>query len=115
MADKNLRLGEFEEKVLLAVMGLGTNAYGVTIREAVQTLTEQSVSIGALYTTLSRLEAKGMVSSRLGESTAQRGGRAKRYYKIEGTGQLALTGAERARTRLREGLSPNLQPAGSKL
>src|SRR3712207_4024781 len=112
MADKKRYLGEFEEIVLLAVARLGSNAYGVSIRETVERVAGRQASIGAIYTTLDRLEEKGMVCSYEGEPTAQRGGRAKRYFQIEGAGRQALDEAERTRTRLREGLTPDLQTVG---
>jgi DNA-binding PadR family transcriptional regulator len=112
MTDKNLYLGEFEEIVLLAVARLGTNAYGVTIRRTVEEVAERSTSYGAIYATLDRLEDKGMVSSRLGDATPQRGGRAKRYFKLEAVGQLALDLAQRTRDRLRDSVTPDFQPNG---
>lgn len=113
MPDKHLYLGEFEEIVLLAVARLGRNAYGVTIRQTVEDVAGRPTSIGAIYATLDRLEQKGMVSSWLGEATPQRGGRAKRYFQLEGAGQLALSEAESVRERLRDGVAPDLQPLGS--
>jgi PadR family transcriptional regulator, regulatory protein PadR len=110
MTDKTLSLGEFEEIVLLAVRHLGNNAYGVPIRQTVEAARGRTTSIGAIYTTLERLEQKGMVSSALGESTPQRGGRAKRYYRIEGLGERALEAAQRVRSRLQ--VRPGLQPEG---
>ena len=110
MADKQHYLGQFEEQVLLAVARLRDNAYGVPIRQAVEEATRRRTSIGAVYSTLERLEHKGFVSSRQGEPTPERGGRAKRYFKIEGTGIAALNEAERVRLALREGAG--LQPKG---
>jgi PadR family transcriptional regulator PadR len=110
MADKALSLGEFEEIVLLAVRHLGSNAYGTPIRQTVEAARGRTTAIGAIYTTLERLEQKGMVSSALGESTPQRGGRAKRYYRLEGLGERALDAAEQARSRLQVKLG--LQPEG---
>ncbi len=115
MADKQHYLGEFEEIVLLAVARLGNKAYGVSIRQTVEEVAGRRTAIGAIYTTLDRLEQKGMVSSWQGEPTAERGGRAKRFFQIEGAGRLALAEANRVRTRLREGLGPDLQPAGGAL
>jgi PadR family transcriptional regulator, regulatory protein PadR len=112
MEDKKLSLGSFEEIVLLVVARLRDKAYGVPIRQMAEDATRQTVSIGAVYTTLERLEQKGLVTSRQGEPTAERGGRAKRYYDITGTGVQALNDAERARTMLREGLELGLRPAG---
>src|SRR5882724_4685323 len=63
-------LGEFEEIVLLAIISLGEEAYGVSIRREIENKTERSTSVGAVYTTLERLEKKGYLSSRQGEATA---------------------------------------------
>jgi DNA-binding PadR family transcriptional regulator len=84
------RLCRFEELVLLAVVRLRENAYGVTIRREIAERTGRDVSFGAVYTTLERLQRKGHVSSRLGDSTPERGGRAKRYFRIEAPGITAL-------------------------
>jgi DNA-binding PadR family transcriptional regulator len=83
-------LGEFEELVLLAIMTLGENAYGVPISKAIEEATGKRVSTGALYTALQRLEEKGFISSKLGEATPERGGRAKKYFAIEAGGRQAL-------------------------
>jgi PadR family transcriptional regulator PadR len=88
--DRNDRLGRFEEIVLLALVRLRENAYGVTIRREIAERTGRDASFGAVYTTLERLERKGYVSSRVGEPTRQRGGRAKRYFRIEAPGIAAL-------------------------
>jgi PadR family transcriptional regulator PadR len=71
-------LGEFEQIVLLAVLRLGKNAYGVTIWEEIERRAERPVMIGAVYATLDRLEAKRYISSKVGDPTPERGGRAKR-------------------------------------
>ena len=109
MADKQYYLGEFEEIVLLAILRLGSNAYGVSIRQTVEEVAERPTSIGAIYTTLERLEHKGLVSSRQGEPTPQRGGRAKRYYQLEGSGVRALNEANRTRTLLMQNAGLGLQ------
>ncbi len=89
------------------------NAYGVTIRQTVEEKAKRPTSIGAIYATLDRLEDKGFVSSRMGEATAERGGRAKKYFQVEGAGVQALSDAEQARLRLREGvLMGGLLPKG---
>ena len=93
-------IGEFEELVLLAILNQGENAYGVTIREALEQATNRSITIGSLYTTLSRLEEKGLVESWTGEPTAERGGRAKRHYKVKGSAQSLLKEVQAARQRL---------------
>jgi len=84
------RVGPFEELVLMVLIRLGSNAYGMTIRQELAQRTGKDVSIGAVYTTLERLERKGYVSSRLGDPTPERGGRAKRYFRIEAPGEEAL-------------------------
>jgi DNA-binding PadR family transcriptional regulator len=90
-------LGEFEQIVLLAVRHLGPDAYGVTIRREIETRTGRKVSHGAIYPTMDRLEAKGYVSSFIGEPTAERGGRSKKHFRLELEGVLAL---ERSREML---------------
>lgn len=98
-----MSLGGFEEMILLALVRLGENAYGVTIRQTLDEATGKETSIGAVYATLDRLEEKGYVSSRQGEATPERGGRAKRYFKLEGTGMAALREADVVRSRLTQG------------
>src|SRR5436853_2711792 len=100
-------IGEFEELVLLAILSQRDNAYGVTIHEALEDATNRSITIGSLYTTLSRLEEKGLVESWVGEPTAERGGRAKRHYKVKGSAQALLREVQLARQRLM-----NAQPIG---
>lgn len=83
-------LGEFELVVLLTLFHLGEEAYGMTIRVEIEQRTGRSVSIGAVYTTLRRLEGKGYVASRLGEPSRSRGGRAKKFFTLEPDGLAAL-------------------------
>jgi PadR family transcriptional regulator PadR len=99
MKKKTYYIAEFEELVLLAILKLGSNAYGVTIHEALEE-TGRKVTIGALYTTLSRLEEKGLISSWMGDATVERGGRAKKYFKVLATGARALNYSESARRKL---------------
>ncbi len=89
---KGDNLGEFELLILAALMMLGQNAYGMTIHEQVEKLAEgiRSVSLGACYTTLDRLEQKGYVKSWFSDPTPERGGRAKRFFEITGSGELAM-------------------------
>jgi len=87
---KGSYLGEFEIVVLSTLLHLGENAYGMTIRCAIDERTGRSVSIGAIYATLRRLERKGLVVSRLGEPTAERGGRAKRFFGLAPAGEEAV-------------------------
>ena len=98
--DGNDRLGRFEEIVLLALVRLRENTYGVTIRREIAERTGRDVSFGAVYTTLERLERKGYVSSRMGEPTAERGGRAKRYFRIEAPGRRALNSSRETIARM---------------
>lgn len=103
---KSKNLGEFEILVLAALVRLGTDAYGVSIRREIEERAGRSVSVGALYSTLSRLEEKGYVASRMGEATAARGGRAKRYYSIRGEGQAQLEKSAAALGKMLSGLGP---------
>ena len=96
-------LGEFEQIVLLAILRLGDNAYGVTIGAEITVCTSREPAPGALYTTLDRLEDKGLVTSRLGDPTPQRGGRAKRYFALNSKGLEAITRAQQSYRRLLEG------------
>jgi DNA-binding PadR family transcriptional regulator len=102
MADSTL--GEFEQIVLLAILRLGERAYGVTIREEISSKTARDPSPGALYTTLGRLEEKGMIRSWLGEPTRDRGGRAKRFVKLTAGGIEAVTRAQRDYRNLLNGI-----------
>lgn len=97
-------LGEFEQIVLLAVLRLGENAYGVTILGEIAERTGRNVSPGALYTTLHRMEDKGLVTSRDGSPTPERGGRAKRFVTVTREGRDALASAQAAYRSLMEGL-----------
>lgn len=97
-------LGEFEQIVLLAIMRVGADAYGVTIHSEIKSKTGRNPAPGALYTTLDRLEEKGLLTSRLGEPTPQRGGRPKRYFQINAAGIEAVARAQRSYQNLMEGL-----------
>jgi DNA-binding PadR family transcriptional regulator len=97
-------LGEFEQIVLLALVRLTDNAYGMTIRGEIEKRTRREVSIGAVYATLERLEAKGYVSSWLADPTAERGGRAKRFFRLEPAGAAAVRRSREMLTRMWEGL-----------
>ena len=87
---KKLTLGAFEELVLLTVGVLQDNAYGVTIKMELEAQMKKSISLGALYAALQRLEDKGWVDSRVGGITEKQGGRRKQYYDITREGVLAL-------------------------
>ena len=103
---KSDTLGEFEQIALLALMRLRSNAYGASIRQEIAERTGRDVSVGAVYTTLERLERKGFVSSARGAPTPERGGRAKRYYKIEAPGEHALQRSRETMDRMWAGLAP---------
>lgn len=101
-------LGEFEQLVLLAVLQLRSDAYGMTIRRELQERIGRRASLGAIYTTLDRMEAKGFVSSWTGDPTPERGGRAKRFFKIQADGKAALRGSLQAAARMLHGLESEL-------
>jgi len=83
-------LGTLEHIVLLAVLRLGSDAYGATIRDEIEQRGGRAMSFGAVYVTLQRMESKGLVRSRLGEPTAERGGRAKRFFQVTAEGRRAV-------------------------
>lgn len=105
-------LGEFEMVVLLAVLYLiegGQPAYGSTIRQAIARRANRRVARGAIYVTLDRLEAKGLLSSRVGEATADRDDRPKRLFKVTTAGLGAVRQAVALVNRMQEGLEPVLK------
>jgi PadR family transcriptional regulator PadR len=104
-------LGSLEHIVLLALARLGSDAYGMTVRREIEKRTGRNVSIGAIYATLERLEAKGYVSSLTGEPTAERGGRAKRLFQIEAGGGRALATSQEAIRRMSAGLKTRWRSA----
>jgi PadR family transcriptional regulator, regulatory protein PadR len=101
-------LGNFELMVMLALMRLGENAYGVPISKEIEERTGREVVLGSVYATLERLAEKGLVSSDLGESTAERGGRAKRYFRVTPKGLREVRHAQAALKKLWQGL-PQLE------
>ncbi len=96
--------GEFEIVVMLAVLRLGPDAYGVTIREELERETSRTLSLGAIYKTLGRLEAKGFLHTRTSEPTAVRGGRRKKLYHVSAAGLRALNRSLLDLRRLTRGL-----------
>jgi PadR family transcriptional regulator len=98
-------LGEFEYLLITAAAGLGDTAYGAAIREEIAATTGRKCSIGALYTTLDRLEAKGLVNTRMGDATPQRGGRAKRLVQVTPQGVQAAKAFYDAVVRISRGAS----------
>ena len=98
-------LGGFEQLILLALARLGDDAYGVSIRKEIAERTGRDVNIGAVYATLDRLESKGLTASTVGESTPERGGRAKRYFRLTSTGVQAIEESCRAFAGMVNGLN----------
>jgi PadR family transcriptional regulator, regulatory protein PadR len=97
-------LGEFEHIVVLALMRLGDRAYGVSVRQEIATCIDRDVSVGAIYATLERMEAKGYVTSTMGGPTAKRGGRPKRFFRVTAKGMSALNCARQALLSMSKGL-----------
>lgn len=95
------RIGAFEELVLLAVVGLAGAGYGVTIRAELEAETGETISLGAVYATLDRLERKALVRSSVGAATGERGGRRKRVFRATPAGSSALREMQAIRARLR--------------
>lgn len=100
-------LGEFEQLVLFAVLQID-DAYGTAIRREIEARTGRSVSAGALYTTLDRLERRGLVTSAWGEPTPERGGKRKRLFKVKPAGREALARSWRAVRAMARGAAPKL-------
>jgi len=104
-------LGDFEQLVLLALVRLGDTAYGVGIHAEIVERAGRDVSVAAVYKTLERLEDKGFAASSLGESTAERGGRRKKFFRIQPAGRRALRHAIAALRRMGDGLTADLDLA----
>jgi PadR family transcriptional regulator, regulatory protein PadR len=97
-------LGEFEHIIVLALLRLEDRAYGVTVRQEIESRTDREVSIGAVYATLERLETKGYVKSHRGDPTPERGGRSKRFFRVTPRGVAAVNRAQRALQSMTDGL-----------
>ena len=97
-------LGDFELVVMLALLRLGENAYGVPISKEIEQKCDREVALGSVYATLERLQEKGLVTSSLGEPTAERGGRAKRYFRLTPKGLREVREARQALITLWSGL-----------
>jgi PadR family transcriptional regulator PadR len=97
-------VGEFEQMVLLSVMRLGDQAYGLAIRDELATVAARTPSSGSLYTTLDRMEKKGLVESTAGEGTQERGGRPRRYVRVTAEGRAMLSSARHRLLALWDGL-----------
>jgi DNA-binding PadR family transcriptional regulator len=102
-------LGEFEQLVLLALFQLDPEAYGVAIRDEIEERTGRRVALGAVYTTLLRLEDKRLVASRVGEPSPERGGRRKKYYRPTAAGRREMLASLDALRGMSRGLQPGLE------
>jgi DNA-binding PadR family transcriptional regulator len=102
-------LGDFEQRILFALIRLGRDAYGVTIRDDIEARTGRAVSAGALYTALTRLEKRGLVSSTLGEPTPERGGKRKRLYTVQPAGERALARVYESLRLMASGMATRLR------
>jgi DNA-binding PadR family transcriptional regulator len=103
------RLGEFEQLVLLALLRLEDEAYGVAVQREIARRIGRSTSFGTVYTTLARLEDKHLIVSRLGEPTPERGGRRKKYFRLLPAGRRALDESLRALRNMARGLAASWQ------
>ncbi|AYQ34884.1 PadR family transcriptional regulator [Runella sp. SP2] len=108
---KRTYLGEFEEIVLLTVAILGEGAYGIAITDELDRQTGRNVSISAVHAALHRLEEKGMLSSKMGDATAERGGRRKRLFSVTVLGSKTLQEVREQRNRLWDSIAPQSLPA----
>ena len=106
--EANRLLGGFEHLLLLAILRLDERAYGASIRQELLDQADKDVAVGAIYTGLDRLEHKGFVKSWIGEPTAERGGRAKKFYRLTADGKRALNDTNRVLRRLSAGLEGSL-------
>jgi DNA-binding PadR family transcriptional regulator len=109
MSHTSVALGEFEQLILLALVRLGPDAYGATVRREIEEHAGREVSISAVYTTLERLEQKGLVRSRIGEPTAERGGRRRRHFEMLPLGARSLRDAYRAISGMTAGIERRLK------
>ena len=102
-------LGEFEQLVMFAVLRLDDDAYGASVRDELKGRAARDVSPGAIFTTLERLEGRGLVTSRYGDPTPERGGRRKRFYRLTAEGRRALARSFETVKRMARGLEPKLE------
>jgi len=93
-------LGEFEELVLLTIAALGNDAYGISIKNDIEARANRTLSVGAMHSTLTRLEEKKFIASWLGGATNERGGRRKRFFILTGEGKVALAKSKSLRDEL---------------
>jgi len=103
------RLSDLESLVLLALVRLGDDAYGVAVQREITSRAGYDASFGSIYTTLARLESRGLVASRVGDPTPERGGRRKRYFEIRPAGRRAVAANLRGLRAMTRGLGPSLE------
>lgn len=103
-------LGELEQLVILGVLHAGRDAYGVPVHDEIQRRAGRDLTLGTIYKTLTRLEDKGLVASRIGEPTAQRGGRRTRCYAVTPAGRRELQSSIRTLRSMASGLDVGLEP-----
>ncbi len=101
-------LGEFEQMILFALISLGEDAYGAAIRREIVERTGKEVSAGAVYTVLERLERAGLVASRVGAPTPERGGRRRKHYRVRTDGARLLRESQERMRRMSQGLADRL-------
>src|SRR5215218_5147445 len=104
-------LGELEQLVLLGVLRVGDNAYGVPVHHEIQQRANRDLTLGTIYKTLTRLEEKGLVASRVGAPTAERGGRRTRIYSVTPAGKRSLQASLRTLQRMSAGIAVRLEPS----
>ena len=102
-------IGEFEQLVLIALVRLGDDAYGLSVHNEIAARTGRATTFGTVYSTLARLEDKGLVDAWLGEPTAERGGRRKKHFRINAEGRSAIKQSLRALRRMTRGLDGALE------
>lgn len=108
---KGSYLGEFQELVMLAILSLEEEAYGVAIQKAIKDVAKRNITRGALHSALSRLEEKGFLTSHFGEATAERGGRRKRIFSVTAEGHAAIREAEYVRQQFTRAIKPSFNYA----
>lgn len=102
-------LGEFEQTVLIALLRLGSNAYGATVRREIEERSGRKVSFSAVYATLDRMEEKGYVRSRVSDPLPQRGGRRRKYFLMQPPGARALSRSYQGFKRMTRGVERQLE------
>lgn len=113
MSDRS-QLGDLEELVLLAVLRLGEEAYGASVREELREHANRTVSISTVYVTMMRLEEKGLAGSWMGEPSGERGGKAKRHFRVSSEGVAALEATRAVRERMWSGVPGGEGEAGAR-